>query len=359
MSEPIEGRASRGVGRSRAPFVVSLSPSSEGMNMGVWIGFKHVNYVAEHAISAFLRDRCSGIRDLYWGEGLRLDPALSQMRYRNAVLIDDPLAIELYVERLAPSAFDLSVKLCAPRLFEEQTVMASGAYRMALMDQSGRAVDRLPERLRAAIGDGLVYGEESARFVPPPLEQVGRPDLSAEKAIGASQEELRDRLGISDPGVFVWARRLPYFYCHYYNLLGHSGYLRLLEEVVDEFFSHAQLPIDGLLPQRRWIPVVQNHSLEIVHSAMIGETMYTTFQVLEVIAGRLFRARVAFSVLRNGRRILTGVGEITHGFVAVEDPEWESRLVRLDREALARLERWTASKQRGEAGERRPNVGPA
>jgi acyl-CoA thioesterase FadM len=154
------------------------------------------------------------------------------------------------------------------------------------------------------------------------------------------QPELRRVIGITNASVFVWPRYIAYFHCGFGRWPQHSAYLRQTEEVVDRFLSYIGLPIGEILKRRRWIPVVQEHSLEILAQADIEEMLYTTFHVTGVIANRLFTGAVNFFVRRNTVSQLVATGSITHGYVEVREPDWESRLVRLDAATVQLLERW-------------------
>lgn len=167
--------------------------------------------------------------------------------------------------------------------------------------------------------------------------------MSRQRLEADSQEGLRMLLGISDPATFIWPRSVPYFYCGYYRWIQHSGYLRQLEEVVDRFLSHAGFPIGPVFRERRWVPIVQEHSLDIFHQVEMDEILYTTFRVTDVVASRLFRARADFYVIRGARPLLVAAGQISHGYAKVATPEWESRLVRFDPEFSDLLRRWMAT----------------
>jgi acyl-CoA thioesterase FadM len=162
-----------------------------------------------------------------------------------------------------------------------------------------------------------------------------------DEGVAAAQPRLRALLGLADDRVFVWARRVPYFHAGFFAWASHTAFLRQIEEVVDRFLLHAGLSIGELCRDRRWIPVVQEHSLEMRAPVGMEEVLFTTFRVVEIVASRLFRARVGFWVVRDGRPVEVATATITHGYVEVREPHWESRLVRLDPETLARLERWT------------------
>jgi len=158
----------------------------------------------------------------------------------------------------------------------------------------------------------------------------------------AEQGALRARLGIVDPTVFVWPRHVPYFHCGYYRWMQHSAYLRQLEEVVERYLAYIDFPIGAMLRERRWVPIVQEHSLDILQQAEMEEVLYTTFRVTEIFASRLFRASAGFHVVRDARPLQVARGRITHGYAEVRVPDWESRLVRFDDHLTALLERWIA-----------------
>lgn len=154
------------------------------------------------------------------------------------------------------------------------------------------------------------------------------------------QAALRARLGIEDPRVYVWPRHIPYFHCAFGRWVQHSAYLRQIEEASERFLAYIGMPIGELLRTRRWIPVVQEHVLEIHEQAEIEEVLYTTFNLTEVVARRLFRATLEFHVIRDEQPCRVASARITHGYVEVRDPDWESRIVRLDAATVGLLESW-------------------
>lgn len=155
---------------------------------------------------------------------------------------------------------------------------------------------------------------------------------------GLEQQRERERLRIEDPATFVWSRRIAYFHCGFFRYMHHSGYLRLLEELVDRYLDHVGMNIGEMCRSRRWIPVVQDHVVEIESPAEMEEEIGSTLRVRRTIGRRLFVADVAWYVVRDGTVVRTARGHITHGYVEVGYPDWESRLVTLEPWMLERLQ---------------------
>jgi acyl-CoA thioesterase FadM len=138
------------------------------------------------------------------------------------------------------------------------------------------------------------------------------------------------------PNAIVWRWRIPYFYCHFSERLQHSGYLRIMEEVVDLFLAERGISIRTMLESRRWIPVVPRARVEILREAYLEEELYTVLTIEEVFKDLTYTARMDCYVSRSGRLVKTATGTITHGYAVVLDRRnW--RLVPFDPQTVAAL----------------------
>ncbi len=185
---------------------------------------------------------------------------------------------------------------------------------------------------------------------PPPDElavhvspEINRQPLGSDPGEGAvsvagaaDEEQLRRLLALSGVSAFVWKRRVPYFYCHYGARLQHSGYLRLLEEVVDRFLADRGISIRTMLEGRRWIPIVTNARVEMLREALMEEDIYTVFTVEKIFKRFTYTGRMDCYVVRGGELIRTATGRITHGYLELRSrDDWS--LVSFDDATLEAL----------------------
>ncbi len=163
---------------------------------------------------------------------------------------------------------------------------------------------------------------------PPGAVLAGRGTVGADEAVA-------DLVG--DANAIVWRWRIPYFYCHFSERLQHSGYLRLMEEVVDLFLAERGISIRSMLAGRRWIPVVPGARVQILRPASMEEEIYTVFTVENIFKNLLYTARMDCYVPRGGALVHTATGRITHGYAEVLDRRaW--RHVPFDAKTMAALE---------------------
>ncbi|MER6878127.1 hypothetical protein ABT279_49065, partial [Amycolatopsis sp. NPDC000673] len=130
------------------------------------------------------------------------------------------------------------------------------------------------------------------------------------------------RIGDAEPAealragrnAFVWRHRIPYFYCHFAERLQMSGYLRIMEEVVDLFLADRGVSIKTLLDRQRLIPAVPHSRITLLDEAYMEEDLYTVFAVEQVFKRLTFTSRMDSYVLRDGVLVQTATGRITHGY---------------------------------------------
>lgn len=131
-------------------FVVTLSPLAEGMNMGVYIGFKHINYLIEHAVGTVLHEAHAGISELYYDEQAALQIVGSKTRYLSAVMIDEAVHVAVELKRSEDAALEIKAHVVSERS-GQLTRLARSTLRAVLLNKEGQQMQALPERLLAAV----------------------------------------------------------------------------------------------------------------------------------------------------------------------------------------------------------------
>ena len=132
-------------------------------------------------------------------------------------------------------------------------------------------------------------------------------------------DDIMEMLAPKGSNAFVWKWHVPYFYCHFNDRIQHSGYLRLMEEVVDLFLHARGISIRTMMDTRGWIPVVPHAQVSILAEAEMEETIYTVYTVEEVFKGTTYSSRMDCYVNRGGQLIHTATGHITHGYARIHD----------------------------------------
>ncbi|MBS2962359.1 thioesterase family protein [Actinocrinis puniceicyclus] len=309
--------------------VIVSRPRFEGSNICTWIGFKHVMYLVEEAVLEHLRRTGLAPRRLYEEHGLGLDIVDGDARILTALHMDDEVRTQVI-----PQAGDdsgelvLRTRTSVERPGEPRSVLAATASVRAVFrldDDAPQPPDGVPAVVRRIERGGAVGVDAPLSYAPPaPLEGRG--------IVGDTES------GLAAPGAnaIVWRWRIPYFYCHYSRRLQHSGYLRLMEEVVDLFLAERGISIRTLVDGRRWIPVVPRARVEILAEALMEEELYVVFTVEEIFKRATYTARMECYVRRGGQYVCTARGRITHGYAEILDRrDW--RLVEFDEPTLAAL----------------------
>lgn len=309
------------------PTVVELRPRFEGSNICTWIGFKHVMYLVEEAVLAHFRERGLVPRELFEEHGLCLEIVDSSVRILHALHMDDIARVEV-----------------RPRIAAEDPEMAFDV--LLFVEREGKSLKALTGKVKVLFrqdrdaAPAILAPAEIAPFVVPEIRRTA-PSPAASYSIpgrGADlpeDERLRKLLG-AEPGAFIWQWHIPYFYCHFTERLQHSGYLRLMEEVVDRFLAARGISIRTLLETRRWIPVVPTARLEILSEALMEETIYVVYTVEEIFKDFTYTSRMDCYVPRGDGMLHTATGKITHGYAEILNRrDWQ--LVNFDEAVLAGL----------------------
>jgi len=321
--------------------VVSVQgrPRYEGSNICTWIGFKHVMYLVEEAVLEAVRQTTPGAQALFEEHGLGVDIVDSDARILTALHIDDVARTEVTRQPDDGSgelAFRTVTWLDRPGGKPVKAVTAKVRVVLRRATDAPAVPDELagwtvPEISRAPAG-------------APPRPSVGSPVDGAGGSIGRGVVGAADetaRALVAGSNALVWKWRIPYFYCHFTERIQHSGYLRIMEEVVDLFLADRGISIRRMLTDQKWIPVVPQARVEILREALMEEELYTVFTVEDVFKDLTYTARMDCYVLRGDELVQTATGRITHGYALILDRHaWE--VVPFDERTLAAL--------RGESG---------
>ncbi|MGP3924290.1 thioesterase family protein [Streptomyces sp. 8N616] len=277
----------------------SLRPRYEGANMGTLIGFKHMLYLVEEAVLDWFRHRGFGPHRLLHEHGLALQLVDTSARLVRVLTIDDEATA--YVRARKPGHF--SVTLTTYRDGTEVTI------------------------LRARVTAELFAPDKTAPHTTLPNDLASLLTHSADTSAAAQRHNHPLPAG-EDPGVllapngserFWWSWKARYTYCHYFDRVQHSGYIRTLEETVDRFLAARGIGIVTILKDRGWVPVVSKVHVQLLTAAHIDETIHTTFAVEGVSAGRTYEARMDCHAERDGELVHTATATITHGYIKAGD----------------------------------------
>ena len=289
---------------------VQARPRYEGSNICTWIGFKHVIYLIEEAVLEAVRQSTPGAQALFEKHGLGVDIVDSDARILTALHIDDVARTEV------------------TRQPDDGT--GELAYRtVTWLDRP----DRAPLKAVTAKVRVVLRRVAGAPETPAELAAVTVPEIRRAPA----SVPPRPSFGVAAGGnALVWKWRIPYFYCHFTERIQHSGYLRLMEEVVDLFLADRGISIRRMLADRKWIPVVPQARVEILREALMEEELYTVFTVEDVFKDLTYTARMDCHVVRDGELLQTATGRITHGYALILDRrDWE--VVPFDDRTMAAL----------------------
>lgn len=307
-----------------------VKPRFEGSNICTWIGFKHVMYCVEEAVLEHFRAQGLAPRPLYEQSGLCLEIVNSSVRILHALHMDDAVSINV-IPKTKPTDDEmvLGIELMVNRDGKELKALTGTVNVIFRLDDSVVTAHAGPAQRDSRIDRYTV-----ARIRRGEPKSIGGLNLSREPGLVAP--DVLTALGADKTNSFVWKWHVPYFYCHFNDRMQHSGYLRLMEEVLDLFVADRGISIRTLLENKKWIPVVPAASVRILDEAMMEETIYTVFTVEDIIKDTTYVSRMDCYVERHGGLVHTATGHITHGYAVVENRrDWS--LVRFDAEVVAAI----------------------
>jgi acyl-CoA thioesterase FadM len=303
-------------------------PGFEGANIHTWIGFKHFMYQLEEAALEYCRQHGLSPQELFQEYGVCLETVEARVRLLHTLHMDDRIQIEVRTDpRGVPGELALALELFVDRAGARRKAL-TGKVRLLLRTDDGDPAPRRASVELAALMHPSIH--RSARQSAPAVS------VPADVAPADAERTLPGLLRSAHGNAFVWPWRIPYFYCHYTRRLHYSGYIRLMEEVVDRFLADRGISIRTMLESRNWIPVVSGAELEILDEARLEETVYTVFTLDEILKAITFTARVDWYVYRDGALIRTATGRINHGYVGIEGRSG-GQLVTFDATTMAAL----------------------
>lgn len=311
------------------PTRVVLRPSFEGSNISFAIGFKHVNYLAEAAVLEHFRSAGLAPGALYEKFGLGFDVVHLATRLGSVIHGDDSVTCEVRpTTKDGDTTLGFTVAMFVDRDGRETKAVTSKVRVALRIDDHVKPAEPVPAELAAFALPRL------ATAVPQPL--TARPGTSLDLTTGrgtTGPDPVLDEL-VAGRNAFGWKWRVPYFYCHFSERMHMSGFLRVLEEVVDLFLADRGLPIRPVLHGRGWIPVVTRSEIELVDEVLMEEDLYTVYTVQDVFKEMLYTSTMDCYVVRDGMLVPVATGTITHGYMTEREAnDWA--LVNFDEDALA------------------------
>jgi acyl-CoA thioesterase FadM len=302
------------------PTKVTLRPRYEGSNICTWIGFKHDNYLVEEAVLNHFLVAGLPSRWLYEELALGLDFVEMDTRILSSLHLDDLVTAEV-VPVTKDDGLLFRVTLTVERDGGPVKAVTAKA-RVALRVDTNYPPEPLPDDLARFAVTRIGGGEPGpAVTVLDNLALSGGHGVTGDDPVLAQLTEGRNAFG--------WKWRIPYPYCHFTERLQMSGYLRLMEEVVDLFLADRGISIRTMLEKGRLIPACSHSRIRLLDEALMEEDLYVVYTVKELFKSFLYRSAFDTYVVRDGRLVHTATGDVTHGY-AVIDSRTDWHLVDFD-----------------------------
>ena len=306
-------------------FSTQLKPRFEGCNVGTWIGFKHVMYLAEEAIVEWFRQQQLAPADLLENKALSLEITDLSLRLIAGTRVDDLVTAELQ-PITKPGANAIRFKVNLYKTEQGETIKLA----------TGKAAVQIARAFEF---------QEDAEAVPHAVEPFIINQIAKDSASrltlnkDAGEEEIRQRLTEQHPNSFIWKWRIPYFYCHNTYRLQMSGYARIMEEIVDLFLHDRGISIGSLLYNKdyNWIPVVSAAKISLTEEARLEDTLYSVFSIDDVMQEKFYSAQLNSYVQRDNQLVQTATGTISHAYVAIADRRVGTELATFDDKVMKAL----------------------
>ncbi|MEV4200745.1 acyl-CoA thioesterase [Micromonospora globbae] len=295
-----------------ASVTLSARPGFEGANIRTWIGFKHFAYLVEQGVLQWFRERGYGPGRLYHEHGVGLSVRDCSLLLPAVLDVDDEVTVTV-------------------------TPGAGGRFAVRLGvrrgdDPGSGEVTACRSRVRVA----LVREPEAPGSAPVPSELAGLVEEPGGGEVGVPAGDAPEETLRAAGAGFVWPWRVPYFYCQYSERMQHSGYVRVLEEVVDRYLADRGVSVGRMLRERGWIPVVSRARIEVRGDARLEEPMWVTFTVTDLLKDVTYDARMDCHVVRDGRLVRVATATILHGYAVSRGTE-AGRLATLDPDTAAAI----------------------
>ncbi|MFM2312622.1 MAG: hypothetical protein RLZZ04_1898 [Cyanobacteriota bacterium] len=318
--------------------IVKQYPRFEGANILDGIGFKHIMYLAEEAVLQHFREKELSASKLYWDYGLCFEVVKSRVNIRRALRVDELISIEVKPK------IDSEEK---EQTFSIQMFVGEGNKRFKSVigelkvlfreDRKENVKAEPPSEIKPYIVSEISRLTQQIDTKNKLTQELDTP-VNLGRGVSNPDDELIDKVVPKEANAFVWKWHIPYFYCHFTNWMQHSGYIRLVEEVVDLFLADRGISIRTMLDTRQWIPIVSDAEIEILQEAMMEEIIYVVYTVEKIFKDLTYTSKVDFYVVRDGRLIQTARGRITHGYIKLFYGTSSVGLARFDEKTLNALQ---------------------
>jgi acyl-CoA thioesterase FadM len=301
-------------------FCVRLRPRFEGCNVGTWIGFKHILYLGEEAVVAYMRAHGLGSSRLLADCGLSLEVVDMKLRLKSGIRVDDEIEATLVrVDGPADGPLSFKLQMVHDSAAGGKVVVASGTVAAVLC------------KLHNDFGQPVTIPAIAAPLVRPQIDAaLGSALAPIMIPAGCHDADVGKLLQRSDRSSYVWQRSIPYFYCHDSYRLQYSGFVRIMEEVVERFLAHKGISIRTMLDSRQWIPVVTDARIRLLTDAKLEETLYTLYEVEDVIKDMIYSAAMRCYVRRGHQLVPVAEGRISHAYVHITEREVGTQIASFD-----------------------------
>lgn len=294
------------------------------------MGFKHINYLVVEALLQHFRSAGLSAHTLYEDHGLCLEVVDLNTRIITAFHTDD--LVEATVTPMRSSCggelrFDVDLRV--QRAGDSKKAAGSRAGILLRED----SVHQLAGSRPASLSRFTAARIDRSGLHTMPIPHLPQPDAIGRGAPG--EDPVLNAL-TRHGNAYAWRWRIPYFYCSFSARLQMSGYLRLMEEVVDLFLAARGVSIKTLLDEQRWIPVVTRNSVSILEEAAMEQDLYTVLTVEDVFKNLTYTARIDTYRHSGGHLVCTSTGHITHGYAEILNRR-AITLVELDNRMLTAL----------------------
>jgi acyl-CoA thioesterase FadM len=328
--------------RNVEPTVIEQYPRFEGSNILEGIGFKHIMYLSEEAVLQYFRNKGLAPGKLYRDYGLCFEVVESSIRIRRVLRIDDLVRIEVQpeIDRSGQEqAFSIQMFTGAT---SDKVKSVTGTLKVLFRQRQKEAIKSKPP---IEIAPYVVSEIRRLTQQEEHENNLGRGTgiLNTNGGIGQGRgvlnadDDIISKVISQKANTFIWKWRIPYFYCHFNKWIQHSGYLRLVEEVVDLFLAEREISIRTMLDTYQWIPVVSHAEVEILREAIMEETIYVVYTVEEIFKNLTYTSKIDFYVVRNSQAIKTATSLITHGYAKLFDDSVDIELAKFDEKTLSAL----------------------
>jgi acyl-CoA thioesterase FadM len=272
-------------------------------------------------------------RALYEDHALCFEIVASDTRILHALHMDDMVEVEVMRADFGTGPEAMFTIIAYVTRHGGRLKAVTSTMNVVLRALTEATTSALPPSLETIVTTCIRRDEQQTAVAPTIAGRAMSADCGTEAfaaAVGAG-------ILSANANAFVWRWRIPYFYCYYNARLRHSGYLRLMEEIVDLFLAERGISIKTMVDTKRLIPVVPHAAVSMVGEAYMEENILTVFKVDEIFKGFTYKATMDCWVERNRRLVLVQRGSITHGYAEIMNRrDW--RLVPFDRQTLAAIE---------------------